>query len=264
MVEVENVKYKVQGKDLLSSSSLSFGPNQFHVIMGSNGAGKSTLLKLISGLLRPTEGAIYLWKKEIQRYSKNELAKKRSVLSQHYNVTFPITVKDLVLMGRYPYYQNMPSAFDTKVCKEVIELMEIEEFTNRDYHTLSGGEAQKVQMCRVLAQIWDAEIGSEKILLLDEPVSNLDVKFQYQLMKIAKDLCSQHLTIIAILHDINLALSFADRIIFMKKGNINYDLSDPKEISPSIIHDIFEVKTEIQTIHQKKIVLFFQHGFGNE
>ena len=114
-------------------------------------------------------------------------------------------------MGRYPYFDTKPSAEDISICKKAMEKMQVSHLVDRDYTTLSGGEAQKVQMCRVLAQIDSPPTAGKKLLFLDEPVSHLDVKFQYQLLQAAKDLCQQGTTVIAILHDINLAISFAAR-----------------------------------------------------
>src|SRR5206468_4796831 len=170
--------------------------------MGANGAGKSTLLKLLAGDLKPSAGKIWWEKKEISDYSKKELAVQRAVLSQHYNISFPITVQEIVMMGRYPHFSSNPGEVDLAICREAMDLMSVREFAERDYNTLSGGEAQKVQMSRVLAQVWDAQ--NEKILYLDEPVSHLDVRFQHQLLRAAKDWCRNQTTVIAILHDINL------------------------------------------------------------
>ena len=256
MVEVKDLSYRVQERILMQAATLTFEPQLFHVIMGANGAGKSTLLKVASGLLQPTTGIVLLQGKEIRLYTKRELAIKRAVLSQHYHIAFPITVSEVILMGRYPFYSNMLSAKDRRICQEVIQLMHLEELSGRYYHTLSGGEAQKVQMCRVLAQIWEAKDGEDKVLFLDEPVSNLDVKYQYQLMQIARELCRHPITVIAILHDLNLALTFADRILFMKEGEMVYDLRNPKEISSQVIHDVFDIQATVEVVHQKTVVLF--------
>src|ERR1700730_1352496 len=203
MLRADCASYWIGDKILVHEVDLSFEPNRFHVIMGANGAGKTTLLRLLAGNTHASAGEVFLFDKPIKRYSKKELATKRAVLSQHYNIAFPIAVSDMVMMGRYPYYNNLPSKQDYAICKQAMELMQVEEMSERDYNTLSGGEAQKVQMSRVLAQIWEAREGQEKILFLDEPVSHLDVKYQQQLLKVAKGLCDRQVTVIAILHDIN-------------------------------------------------------------
>lgn len=257
MLSGEGISFRVDQKYLLQETSLHFQQGLFHVIMGANGAGKSTLLKLLAGDQKTSSGKINLDGKELNEYSKRELAIKRAVLSQHYSITFPISVNDIVLMGRYPYYRNNPTPNDLTICQQALRLMDIEDLKERDYNTLSGGEAQKVQMSRVLAQIWEAKKGEEKILFLDEPVSHLDVKYQHQLLKAAKDLCKQHTTVIAILHDINLAIAYADRILFMKQGKILYDISQLTHVSTEIIRDVFDVASTILHPENHKPVVIF-------
>lgn len=254
MLEALNISYKAGKKQLLVPVSLSFEPGLFHVIMGPNGAGKSTLLKLLAGSGQPATGKVLLSGKDLKQYTQKELATKRAVLSQHYHISFPITVQDVVLMGRYPYYNQQPRPEDLAICREAMTRMEVADMADRDYATLSGGEAQKVQMSRVLAQI-EGNKSSPKILFLDEPVSNLDMRYQYELMRVAKDLCSRHHTIIAILHDINLALSFADRIYFMKEGKLVYESKEPLRLKKEIIDDVFGVSSSIIYSEEKPVVV---------
>lgn len=257
MLRAENISFRVDGKYLFQETSLQFAPGKFHVIMGANGAGKSTLLKLLAGDQKPSSGKIFLFEKELNHFSKKELACKRAVLSQHYNIAFPISVNDIVLMGRYPYFSNNPTARDLSICRDAMELMDVSALSARDYNTVSGGEAQKVQMSRVLAQIWDPKEGEEKLLFLDEPVSHLDVKYQHQLLKAARNLCGQHITVIAILHDINLAIAYADRILFMKQGRILYDTTELAELTTEMIRDVFDVHSVIlHPEHHKPVVIF--------
>ena len=143
------------------------------------------------------------------------------------------------------------------ICEELLERMSITDLVDRDYNTLSGGEAQKVQMCRVLAQIWEANDSDNKILFLDEPVSHLDIKYQYELLDIAKQHCNKHVTVVAILHDINLALSFANRIVFIKKGKLAYDIQDVSQLTSQIIDEVFDVSSKIiYPPDHKPVVLF--------
>lgn len=258
MVKAEEISFTTGRKTLLQKTSVIFEEGLFHVIMGANGAGKSTLLKLLSGNITPSTGNVFLQGKELKNYSQKELALKRAVLSQQYGISFPIQVKDVVMMGRYPYYGNAPTGVDKAVCREAMALMEMEKFSDRDYTTLSGGEAQKVQMSRVLAQIWNKQKVDKKVLFLDEPVSSLDIKYQHQLLRIAKACTAEHTTVIAILHDINLALAFADRILFMKEGTICNDMADVNTLTPDIIKDIFSISATIMHLndHPKPIVVF--------
>ena len=245
MLKAKNIFFKVGDKILLHETSVSFEENRFHVIMGPNGAGKSTLLKLLAGSQHSSGGTIFFHEKEITRFSKKELATERAVLSQHYSITFPVTTNDMVMMGRYPYFKTSPSKRDKQICKLSMADMQAEDLEERDYNTLSGGETQKIQMSRVLAQIWETEEGGNKILFLDEPVSHLDLKYQHQLMQVAKDRCKKNVTVIAILHDINLSLTYADRILFMKQGRIKYEIKNYKELTTAIIKDVFDVDSKI-------------------
>lgn len=257
MLSAKNIAFRVGQKFLLQETSLPFEQGRFHVIMGANGAGKSTLLKLLAGDLTPLKGTVFLNGKNLDAYSKKELATQRAVLSQHYHISFPITVHDIVLMGRYPFFSAQPSVKDINICREAMRLMNVHEMADRDYTTLSGGEAQKVQMSRVLAQIWEAQQGANKVLFLDEPVSHLDVKYQHQLLQAAKDLCQQHTTVVAVLHDINLALSFADRILFMKEGRIVYDIHELAEVTTEVIKEVFDISSTIlYPEHRKPVVIF--------
>ena len=258
MVKAENVFFKVGKKVLLQPTTLSFEEGKFHVIMGANGAGKSTLLKILAGDQAPTSGHLTIGEKELLQYPKRDLARIRAVLSQHYLLQFPISVYDVVMMGRYPHYKNIPSSNDNAISEKAMTQMDVEKFRDRDYTTLSGGEAQKVQMSRVLAQIWQEGKGAPKLLFLDEPVSHLDVRYQYQLLRVAKDLCRQNTTVIAILHDLNLALSFADQLFLMKEGAIRHHLPDPMELSEAMIEDTFGVRPFIlrDSGHAKPFVMF--------
>jgi len=257
MLEARNISYQIGNKTLLQSSNIHFHANAFHVIMGANGAGKSTLLKLLAGDISPATGQVFFDGKELNSYSRLQLAQRRAVLSQHYNITFPVTGGEMVLMGRYPHFNTIPSQKDLAIQLQAMQKMGVEEFYDRDYNTLSGGEAQKVQMSRVLAQVWQDNATMGKIVFLDEPVSHLDVKYQYQLLKLAKDLCAQNITVIAILHDINLAISFADRLILMKQGEIKYDLPAMNQMTSGMLEDVFDMK--LQLLHpegHKPVVIF--------
>lgn len=245
MLRTEKIYFKVGDKILLQETSVAFEENRFHVIMGPNGAGKSTLLKLLAGSEHPSGGEIFFHEKEINQFSRKELAAARAVLSQHYNITFPITTNDMVMMGRYPYFNTVPSKEDKEICKMAIGVMQANDLLDRDYNTLSGGETQKIQMSRILAQIWDSENSGNKILFLDEPVSHLDMKYQHQLLQVAKEMCKKNITVIAILHDINLSLTYADRILFMKQGGIKYDIINHDEINTAVIKNVFDVESKI-------------------
>ena len=200
MLNATRISYRIGEATLLQNTSLQLEEGRFHVIMGPNGAGKSTLLTLLAGELQPATGDILLHGKNLKSFGRKELAQHRAVLSQHYHLSFPILVHDIVLMGRYPFFGRSPSSNDLDICRQAMESMGVYAFRDRDYSSLSGGEAQKVQMSRVLSQIWETSETNPKMLFLDEPVSHLDIRYQYELLKAARDLCKRHTTVIAVLH----------------------------------------------------------------
>jgi iron complex transport system ATP-binding protein len=245
MIELTSIHHSIGAKQLLDNINLTIEDGECIVIMGANGAGKSTLLKIIAGSLHPTKGKVFLDEQAIQEYNPIQLAKKRAVLSQHYHLVFPLTVAEVVMMGRYAYYNDNPGINDVEIVNASLALMDIQHLSNRIYQTLSGGEAQKVQMARVMSQVHAEKNKEKKYLLLDEPVSHLDVHFQYELMRIANKFSKQSGTVIAVLHDINLALKYADRIIFLKDGQLKYDLNKSDKIDENLIKDIFNADARI-------------------
>ena len=258
MIDVQKVSFSVGKKILVKDVSLQILPGEFVVIMGANGAGKSTLLKMMAGSLHPTAGKIFFKEKEINLYKTEDLAKQRAVLSQHYHISFPMLAREIVMMGRYPYFDHQPKLTDEQLVTACLERMQVQSLANRDYNTLSGGEAQKVQMSRVLAQIGETSPEQTKLLLLDEPVSHLDIKYQHQLLQEAKILCQNHTAVAAVLHDINLALKYADRIVFMKDGQIAHTLPKQEPITAEILKEIFDVDAKIFDIpgENRKFISF--------
>lgn len=244
MVKLFEASYSLSKKCLLHPTNFSINKGELLVIMGANGAGKSTLIKLISGLLKPSSGSIDFLGKELGLYSINELAKKRAVLTQRYDINFALTSREIIMMGRYPFFNSNPSSIDESIVDATMRKMEITHLANRFYQTLSGGEAQKVQMCRVLAQIESVNRDST-LLLLDEPVAHLDLKFQYQLLAIVKSLALANTTVVSVLHDINLALKYADRILFLKKGKVEYLHYKKDKITAAVIKNVFDVDAKI-------------------
>jgi len=257
MLKTESLSYWIEDNMLLNEIDLSFIPNRFHVIMGANGAGKTTLLRLLAGDLEPSEGEIYFHGHPLRHYRKKELAAKRAVLSQHYQIAFPIAASDIVMMGRYPFFDSSPRKIDREICNQALGRVESQEFSSREYNTLSGGEAQKIHMARVLAQIWESAEGNEKVLFLDEPVSHLDIKYQHELLQSAKQLCNRHVTVIAILHDINLALMYADHIVFLKGGHLIHETMDPSGVTSEVIRNVFDVNATVLDLEEGKRVVVF-------
>jgi iron complex transport system ATP-binding protein len=211
MAEVEHASYRVGDIVILDDVSVSFAPGRFNVILGPNGAGKSTLLKIATGLLTPTSGTVRYGERVLSDFAAPALARKRAVLSQRVELAFPLDVEDVVLMGRYPHYGRTPSKRDREIVTRALDIVGMTERRRQRYTTLSGGEQQKVQLARVLAQIWNYDEPREpKYLFLDEPTTSLDVHYQLHLLDVARGLLDFECTIIAILHYITMALQYGE------------------------------------------------------
>lgn len=263
MLSVKNLGYSVGSKHILTNVSAQFEHNLFHAIVGPNGSGKSTFLKIFSGELQPQYGTVEYGGMNIFSIPKKELARHRAVMSQQPELYFPLTVDEIVLMGRYPHFGFRHSEKDAAICEEAMRQMDIADLRARDYLTLSGGEKQRVQFARVLAQIWEPENKKPRYLFLDEANAHLDLKHQQQLLDLAKRMSKNGVLVIAILHDLNLALHYADHMLFMKQGNIAYSLHKPAAtLTNTIIREIFEVESSIVDISQnKKVIVFDQFNY---
>ena len=248
MVELRNAHYRAGGAHILQGVSLAFRPNRFNVILGPNGAGKSTLLKVATGLLRPTEGDVLYGEARAEDIGVAALARQRAVLSQHVELVFPLPVEDVVMMGRYPYFARVPSPRDRDIVTRALALVEMTAFRRRSYPTLSGGEQQKVQLARVLAQIWTDDAHREpKYLFLDEPTSNLDVYYELHLLDAARALLERDCTVVAILHDINQALRYGDAFFVLEHGRLAQEADDASAISAELIERVFRVRARRAT-----------------
>src|SRR5436190_22783842 len=160
MLEASNITFRVGNKELISDVSLTFEPGKLHLIIGPNGAGKSTLIKIFARLLRPQTGVIEYEGVDVRDAAESDLARRRAVLSQAVEVAFPLSVREVVMMGRYPHFGTRPGPVDEKIADELMDFFEVTEFSDRNYQTLSGGERQRVNFARVLAQLWRTDSGA--------------------------------------------------------------------------------------------------------
>lgn len=216
MITVKNIYFSYDAQDVLKDISLEIGAGDWVGLLGPNGSGKTTLLKVFSGYLRPRTGNVLLGNRELFFFSKNELAKNIAVVPQETNVFLPFTAFDVVMMGRFAYRRGF--GFDTKedivATRHAMELTDTTHLAGRSISELSGGERQRVIIARALSQ-------GPKILLLDEPTAFLDIKHQQEILSLLKRLNSEHgLTIVSSMHDINLALLYCKRIVFLRDGGI--------------------------------------------
>ena len=242
MVELSGIRYEAGGTQILDDVNIAFPAHRFSVILGPNGAGKSTLLRIATGALRPSAGRVRYDGVDVGEIDSTALARRRAVLSQHVALAFPLAVEDVVLMGRYPHYGRTPSRGDRDIVASALEMVGMLARRRQPYPTLSGGEQQKVQMARVLAQIWGGgdDLG-EKCLFLDEPTSSLDVHYQITLLDLARSLLDRRCTVVAILHDLNVALHYGDQFLVLDRGRVACE-GGASAISPALIERVFAVR----------------------
>nr|WP_113866298.1 heme ABC transporter ATP-binding protein [Brenneria salicis]NMN91943.1 iron complex transport system ATP-binding protein [Brenneria salicis ATCC 15712 = DSM 30166]RBP62836.1 iron complex transport system ATP-binding protein [Brenneria salicis ATCC 15712 = DSM 30166]RLM30709.1 heme ABC transporter ATP-binding protein [Brenneria salicis ATCC 15712 = DSM 30166] len=202
---------------LIRDVSLEVDCGEIVAIIGPNGAGKSTLLRLLTGYLTPQQGECLLAGKSFAQWQPNTLAKTRAVMRQHSGMEFAFSVQDVVLMGRSPHGRTQRHE---AVALQVMEQTGCLALADRDYRHLSGGEQQRVQLARVLAQLWHPQ-PTPGWLFLDEPTSALDLYHQQHLLRLLKQLTRQQpLAVCCVLHDLNLAALYADRILLLHEGKL--------------------------------------------
>ncbi len=242
MVEVVGASYRAGGNLILDDVTARFRRGRFNVILGPNGAGKSSLLKIATGLLRPSAGHVTYDGRSVRDFGPAELARRRAVLSQHVELAFPLPVRDVVLMGRYPHYGRSPGAHDVEIVDRALEMVGMLDRRAQHYPTLSGGEQQKVQLARVLAQIWSYDgTSAHNYLFLDEPTASLDVHYQIHLLDVARELLAHECTVVAILHDMNVAFHYGDAFLLMENGRLVKEADDARELSTELIERVFRV-----------------------
>lgn len=258
MLKTENINYNIGKKQIVQQVSTEFLPGELNMILGPNGSGKSTFLKIFSGEINGYEGTVSYNDKNIIREKKEKLATYRAVMSQQPELSFPMMVDEVVMMGRYPHFNFTPTKKDEAICNEVMERMNLTSFMERNYLTLSGGEKQRVQFARVLAQIWEKPPGGYRYLFLDEPLNSLDINYQQEFLQIAKAFTKEETVLVVVMHDINLAIQYADKLFFLKEGQLVAS-GRPKEVlTEQLIKKVFDVDTTIITnpVTNNPLVIF--------
>ena len=248
MLTATDIVFRAGGRDLVDRVSAEFDPGRLHLIIGPNGAGKSTLVKILSRLLRPHGGRVAYGEADAAHWTERELARHRAVLSQAIEVAFPIPVHELVAMGRYPHFRGRPSPIDEQICEEVMSYFDVSDLAERSYGTLSGGEKQRVNFARVLAQIWRPLADSARYLFLDEPLTFLDIRHQIDFMVKIRTFAEQpDVVVVGVVHDLNLAAKFADRFILLHGGRVLADGGPAEVLTAEHLRTAFDVTPVLLT-----------------
>jgi iron complex transport system ATP-binding protein len=241
MLSVNNISVVKTGKILLDDVSFSLDAGEVLAIIGPNGAGKTSLLNALSDPAFSKE--IVFENKSLADFSVNERAKKIAVLPQISTLCFPFSVREVVALGRLPHSTGVD--IDSTIVEEVLQCLDISHLVDRPYTQLSGGEKQRVQLARVMAQIWREQDAGQRLLILDEPSSSLDIGHQQQLMNIVAQFSEQGVGVIFVEHNLNAAIHVADSLLALSEGKcVAY--GKPKEVvTPALMQTIYGVSTEI-------------------
>ena len=241
-LKVDRVQFYYEARKVLDEISFEAGEGEFIGLIGPNGSGKTTLLTIIDGILRPKVGSVYLDCKRISELDPKELARELAMVPQTADLNFDLKVFDVVMMGRYPYLGklSLEREVDEEKVRFWMRLTNTLHLAERSIKEISGGERQRVLIARALAQ-------EPRILLLDEPTSNLDVCYQIEIMNLLKELVEKlGLTIICAIHDLNLAARYSDKIILVNGGRIK-GIGRPIEVlTKENLRDVFKIEAKIE------------------
>jgi len=242
MIIAEHLGVKVGERLILDDISIQIPVAKVTAIMGPNGSGKSTLLKCLAGANSIKNGKISINGKPLNTYSLEALSRSRAVLSQTTTIDFPFSAFDIVKMGRNPYSNNSSQIQDENIAYHVLKCFDCLALKDRVFPTLSGGEQQRVQLARVVAQLWGT---NNTYLFLDEPTSALDLKHQHQVLRFVSEFAStKNIGVCIVMHDLNLAMRYSDQVILIKSGKLFASGETNKVLISKNIERVFEVSID--------------------
>ncbi len=244
-LQIDRVSFSYNKLPFIENISLTLGNSEFTCLMGPNASGKSTLLKIAAGMIRPFSGRVNLWGKEIHQYRGKDRAKLISYLPQMLDFNIPVKVIDILKMGFYPY--DIPPEIDTMTALQLVGLSNKKEaYINQ----LSGGEIRRAFIAMTLIQ-------GAGILLLDEPVANLDIRYQLEIIRLLKEIVKRrNISVLMAIHDLNLAMQF-DRVILIKEGKIIGDDNPTGVINEERFKNVFDIDVKILSANDGSI--FFKY-----
>ncbi len=250
-LETRGLSVTLSRKEIVKQASIRVQEKEFVGLLGPNGSGKTTLLKSIYRVLKPSGGVVLLDGREMNTIPYRETAKRMGVVSQFNNLNFDFTVEDMVLMGRTPHKNafDRDTKEDYRIAEEALRRVEMLDFRERSFLTLSGGEKQRIILARALAQ-------QVEMLILDEPINHLDIKYQIQIMDVVKSL---GVGVLAALHDLNLTLMYCTYVYVLKNGQIVAHGPTEEVIDAQLIREIYDVDCSVERhpVSGKLHVTFF-------
>ena len=241
-ISLHEIGFSYGGREVLKNVSCTFDQGVVTGLIGPNGTGKTTLLKLASGELKPGQGAILLDSKPVRSMSAKARARRIATVPQRAKLSFDFSVMDMVLMGRQPHLRRFEreGAKDNEIAMQAIERMGIAHLKDRNARALSGGEWQRVLIARALCQQTD-------VILLDEPVSNLDIRHQMEVLSTIRELAHERkAAAVVVLHDLNLAAHYCDKLILLSEGDIAAQGSAGAVITPTLMKSVYGIDASVE------------------
>ena len=246
MMKFESISLELGGNPVLRNVSLDLQPGSVTVVLGPNGTGKSSLLKVASGEWSATHGDVRLYDQPVKEWRAEERAKIMGVLPQESTLNFPYLVQEVVMLGRTPHATGL--ARDTEIVDQALHQVDCQHLRQRLYTVLSGGEKQRIQFARVLAQIWEPQGDKAPVMLLDEPSASFDIEHQLALISIVRALAEKGYLIVMVLHDLNLAASCADQMVLLRCGEIAAQGAPDQVVTQANIKHIFNVEADVVSL----------------
>lgn len=243
VISANSISFRIDTKVLLDQVRFELRRGEVLAVLGPNGAGKSTLLKCLASQHRPASGSITVGEHNLAELPPREVARWRAVLPQSGQIPFAFTAEEIVMLGRSPHAHTGNLRHDHEITRAALARTDALHLIDRTANTLSGGELQRVHMARVLAQIWEPVETPGRLLLLDEPTASLDLQHQHALMALARDLAAEGVAVFVVLHDLNLAAAYADRVLVMESGRCTHAGSPSEVLVPETVRSVFGVRS---------------------
>lgn len=256
MIIAQNISYKYDRKEVFSNISIHVEKGRFCALMGDNGSGKTTLLKCLARLYSPQSGEIILDGRNCKEYTSKQLAQKVSMVFQRSQTDADFTAQEIVLMGRNPYQKplQIESEEDLRIVEECMRKTNTWQLKDSYPDEMSGGELQRVMIARALAQ-------KTPVMLLDEPTSNLDIRHQFEIMDLLREICLQEeKTIVIVVHDLNLALQYCNQLILVHDGEIVHQGEVEEGLSEANVRKVFGVESCIKKEGSTSHIIFSKIG----
>ncbi len=242
-LKIKGISFSYKSEEILKNISFEIKKGEIVAVLGKNGAGKSTLLKTMAKMLKAKKGSVFCDSLDLFKLPRKEFVKKLSYVSQK-QTSNDLNVFEMLMLGRRSYFNFRPTKEDFEEVQKVIDKLSLNHIKLKPTKELSGGELQKVAIARAIIQKSD-------IILLDEPTNNLDIKNQIEILKLLKSLKK---TAVLVLHDVNLAIRFCDKLIFMRDGKILYE-GDKSIITPELINDVYDIEVDICKYEENPVIL---------